>query len=539
MRITMENNYSKISNNKKIDTTPKVYITKIDFNDGTVINLERNSIVVFVGGNNCGKSQTLKEIELCLDDSNHTQLKTIKGIERDFQGQLFLEDYLVEHFFVNQQGNYQTISGAYIFAKESIKQYWNQKTLYNGLHTLFINRLTTEVRLSSSNDLIRKEFAEAHPIYKMYKNEKLAQQVSNYFHRAFDVDLIVDRNELTSIPLRIGDGPDKTQYTIADQDEYYKIINSFPRLQEQGDGMRSFASILLDSFTSDHTITLIDEPEAFLHPPQARVLGRMLADTNNRQLFIATHSDDFLQGMLDAGEKNITIVRIERSFNVNSFSVLKNDRIRELWNRSLLKYSNVFKGLFHKKVVVCESDFDCLFYQSIVNAMFENNSELIPDILFVHTNGKDRIKDIVAALKAVNVTVTAIVDFDILNSRKNFKELITAFGLNWDSYLSKDMETIYDSMNAKKSCSNCGWDYLKRIGKAGFDGLEPAAYDNVERICKAAGLFIVPVGEIECFDKTINKGKKDWVYYVLENYDLANDQRLKMVREFMKEVADY
>ena len=44
---------------------------------------------------------------------------------------------------------------------------------------------------------------------------------------------------------------------------------------------------------------------------------------------------------------------------------------------------------------------------------------------------------------------------------------------------------------------------------------EPAAYERVEAICRSVGLYVVPCGEMECFDKTINKDKKDWVYYVL------------------------
>ena len=36
---------------------------KLKFNDGTVLSLNENSIVVFVGANNSGKSQVLKDVE--------------------------------------------------------------------------------------------------------------------------------------------------------------------------------------------------------------------------------------------------------------------------------------------------------------------------------------------------------------------------------------------------------------------------------------------------------------------------------------------
>lgn len=107
----------------------------------------------------------------------------------------------------------------------------------------------------------------------MNQSESLAQKLSDYFRQAFGSDLIVNRNDMQTIPLHTGQAPDKTAFTIANQDEYYNQVTKLPKLQEQGDGMRSFASILLDTFTSEHSITLIDEPEAFLHPPQARLLG--------------------------------------------------------------------------------------------------------------------------------------------------------------------------------------------------------------------------------------------------------------------------
>ena len=340
-----------------------------------------------------------------------------------------------------------------------------------------------------------------------------------------------------TIPLHIGIGPDSDSYKISQEDEYYGKIMELPKLQDQGDGMRSFASILLDTFTSSHTVTLIDEPEAFLHPPQERLLGKMLAKNNKRkrQLFISTHSAEFLQGLLDADSANVTVIRISREKNINKINCLDSDKIKALWGKPLLRYSNILSGLFHEQVIVCESDYDCLFYQALINAIYESKNEFPPNILFTHCGGKARVRDVVSALKAVGVSVRAICDFDLLNSSQIFKPLITAFGVNWESELSKDMKTIYDGVNGSRG-RHANWEELKKIGKSGFVGSAPAAYEQVERVCKAAGLFIVPVGEIECFDKTINKEKKDWVFYVLENYNLANESRLEVARSFIQEV---
>lgn len=520
---------------------PQVFIKSIKFNDNTQLPISYNSVIVFTGANNSGKSQVLRDVETGLDESNSLPTIVIKDIEYDFLGMIDQATFFRERFNVNQQGYYEMLESGETFDKRSLQTYWQNRTFYKNLHMLFIKRLSTEGRLTSSNALQRDYHPEQNPIYKLYQSESLAQKLSDYFRQAFGSDLIVNRNDMQTIPLHTGQAPDKTAFTILNQDEYYNQVTKLPKLQEQGDGMRSFVSILLDTFTSEYSITLIDEPEAFLHPPQARLLGKMLANNNpdNRQLLISTHSEDFLQGLLDTNSENVTVIRINRDSNINRMSVLQNDKIKKLWGNPILRYSNILSGLFHEKVIVCESDYDCLFYQAIMDAIYEHKNEIAPDILFTHCGGKTRIKDVVSALKAVNVSVVAICDFDLLNSRQNFEAITNSFGIDYRVTLSEDMKIIYDSMNAKNSGANNAWNQIKKIGKASFIDKEPAAYEKVEAACKSAGLFVVPVGEMECFDKTVNKGKKDWVYHVLENYDLATEAKLEEARKFVQEIVDY
>lgn len=520
---------------------PQVFLKSIIFNDETQLSLNYNSVIVFTGANNSGKSQVLRDVEMNLDKSNSFQTIVIKDIKYDFLGTIDEATFLRERFNVNQQGRYEIFESGYVFEKSTLQDYWQNHTFYDGFHLLFVKRLSTERRLTSSNALQRNDQPKRNPIYKLNQNDLLEQKLSDYFRQAFGYDLIVNRNEMQTIPLHIGQAPDKTAFTIANQGEYYNQVTKLPKLQEQGDGMRSFASILLDTFISEYSITLIDEPEAFLHPPQARLLGKMLANNNpdNRQLLISTHSEDFLQGLLDANSENVTVIRINRDSEINRMSVLQNDKIKKLWGNPILRYSNILSGLFHEKVVVCESDYDCLFYQAIMNAIYEYKNEIAPDILFTHCGGKTRIKDVVSALKAVNVPVAAICDFDLLNASQNFKPIIASFEIDWEVVLSADMKIIYDSMNAKSSDANNAWDKIKKVGKVGFTDNEPAAYEKVEAACKSAGLFVVPVGEMECFDKTVNKEKKDWVYHVLENYDLATEEKLEEARKFVQVIVDY
>lgn len=525
------------STNQTTKQKPHVFFKDITFNDGTTISLNHNSIVVFTGANNCGKSQVLKDAEKCLDSSDSSLRVVLTASSFDFSGDIDELGFWRQHFYLDKSGKYNSFQNGYSLSLNDILKPWKEKRLRYDLHHLFIKRISTEQRLTVSNALQRSNNPEKHPICKLSKSEELAQKVSNYFRDAFDVDLVVNRSEMQTIPLHVGQSPNKDLYTISKQDDYYSEVRKLPKLQEQGDGMRSFASILLDTFTSEYSITLIDEPEAFLHPPQARILGKMLATNNpvNRQLFISTHSEDLLQGLLDADNENVTIIRINRDNNINKMNVLQSNEIRKLWSNPILRYSNILSGLFHAKVVVCESDYDCLFYQAVINAVYESKKKIAPDLLFTHCGGKTRMKDVVAALKAVNVPVVAICDFDLLNNKMAFKSLTDAFGIEWETNLSEDMKQIYDTMNSIPN----SWKTIKTIGKAGFSGNAPAAYEKVETVCTKNGLFVVPVGEMESFDKTVNKEKKEWVYEIIENRDLACDSKLENVRQFIQQVVNY
>lgn len=53
---------------------PKVVIDKIKFNDGQEISFSPFDIVVFVGPNNAGKSQVLRDIDVAFNDGETTKI---------------------------------------------------------------------------------------------------------------------------------------------------------------------------------------------------------------------------------------------------------------------------------------------------------------------------------------------------------------------------------------------------------------------------------------------------------------------------------
>lgn len=152
---------------KEVDETviekPQVFLKSITFNDDTQLSIKHNSIIVFTGANNSGKSQVLKDVEYFFDKSNHASPIVIKNFEWDYCGTID-ETFLDERFYTNKNGTYQLYESEslYNFTKDSLQQYWENHTLRNDLHKLFIKRLSTEIRLTSSNALDRNYQPEKH-----------------------------------------------------------------------------------------------------------------------------------------------------------------------------------------------------------------------------------------------------------------------------------------------------------------------------------------------------------------------------------------
>ena len=292
----------------------------------------------------------------------------------------------------------------------------------------------------------------------------------------------------------------------------------------------------------------------------ARLLGRMLVKNkpNDRQLFISTHSEDFLKGLLDADSNNVKIVRINREGNNNHINILSNDGIRRLWNDSILRYSNILSGLFHSKVVICESDTDCRFYQAILDALYEGKDVVSPDILFTHSNGKERLKVVVSALEALKLKVIAITDIDVLDYEsikskwKSIYEYVKQQRAQLDTdAVKKDIKEILDGIitpqltkedidKIKRSLkASTAWAKVKEVGKDFFSGESYVDMMDILNEGKKKGLFIVPVGELESFYKPgATKHGTAWINIVM-SLDLAKDGELEVARQFVREIADY
>ncbi len=557
---------------------PRIWINEIQFSDSTKVSFSKNDIVVFVGPNNVGKSASLKEMmQLLKSRVNKGKVVVDITIEKEGDESQLLSSISLASTRLDNTGTYSFFKGyQYSIQAPHAKDSWTHyKDGIGELSSYFANILTTEKRITAANPPQNIKLTTEpiqHPIHYLQKDDGIEERFNSYFRQAFGADLIVHRNAGNTVPLYVGAKPEVKVGEDRVSFGYLKELEKLDLLHEQGDGMRSFVGVILNAFMSNYSILFIDEPEAFLHPPQARLLGKMLANDlpSERQLFLATHSEDLLKGLLDAKNRNLRIIRIQRDGTINNVSSLTCDDIADIWKDSLLRHSNVLNGLFHSSVVICESDSDCRFFSAVISALHDNTNEIAPDILFIHCGGKHRIPTAIKALKKLNVSIKVITDFDVLNDTNPLKDIFEDLGGAWidvesdwkrvrsgieskrPELLKEDVEkeiaSIFDTISGKifpkekileiqkvlKKASP--WTEAKGVGKAFIpSGDAIQSFDKIQARFKEKGLLILEIGELECFVKSVGNHGPKWVSDVLSK-DLKVDCELEYARQFVSKI---
>ncbi len=550
------------------------YISKIYFNNGNALKIEQDSIVIFVGPNNAGKSQSLKDIYKL---SEQKQPSVVVSDIEITKSKAPISDVLNKISVGDNRGSYVRYSVLdYNFALSNYSDRdFPTEPYYGDYRGLFVVNLDTSARLNICNapNSINRNAPKTHPIHYASFNMEYRKWLSANFKKAFGIEVTPNLQYGATIPLCIG-APVKLDGSYADEQErqeaYAAVLETYKQVQNQGDGIKSFTGILLYLMLDYYRTYLIDEPESFLHPPQARIMGQIIGRTlsNEQQAFISTHSEEVIKGLLEACPQRIKIIRITRENDKNAFSILDNQKFNKVWNDPLLKYSNIMSSLFHKSVVLCESDSDCKMY-SIIENYLKQSQGLYSETLFIHCGGKHRMAKIVSALKTLNINVKLIPDIDVLNDEHVFQEIVQAFSIAWED-IQTDYRIIVSNLHSAKEKINriqakstingvldrskaqdlsnkeikeireaistiSKWENIKASGVLAIPaGDATKAFKRIDETLKEKGIFIVPVGEVECFIKEVGGHGPEWANRVLETYPNLDDDIYLQIKQFIR-----
>jgi hypothetical protein len=559
----------------------KYGISGLSFRDGTSVTLPETGVVAVVGPNNAGKSLALREVftemtqqpdqrpeKLVLDQVTFAR----EGSEADFEDWLDANAY--RHFSMSGGLKIPVYTRAFASApREHLLGDWRSGNPFMPYASNFLTFLAAaEGRLgmiSEAGAFDELEDVPSQPLQVLYKRPELMTELSDTCFEAFGQPLTLSQGWGMNLRLHVGSTDHEPQLHMTQ--EYASALKQMPLLATQGDGMRGFMGLMLAVMTSRYRVIIVDEPEAFLHPPQARLLGKKLAELSQgqTQVLTATHDVNFLQGLIEgSGSVSSTIVRLDRPARggPTRASVLERDRLKQLVTDPLLQMTNVLDGAFHRGVVVSESDADSLFYAASLRANRIQAGGTAPDLFFTQSGGKERLPAVAEALRSLNMPVCVIADFDVLRQEALVKKILEALGGDFGSIADdlKLVRTTVDSIGAPPLISAVQDGIKELLEGRGSEKIAPADVKAIRSIAKVhdpwrtikqtgirglpqgdasvasvrlleslatSGLFVVPVGELERWVPTTSGKSSRWVAQVLESriHEDTNSEAAKFV----------
>ncbi len=497
-------------------------------------------VTVFVGPNNSGKSRALIEIEAWVTNAQPPACQVIQNVEfatwdqKEFEteltkiavepevGEVINPDHVLIGKLRSQNNNavrFQLHRPGLI--ADALNPNGPFRNYYGNYLSLYTLRLDGRSRLSltddkPSGDLLK--LAQNH-LAKLFVDTASRKEVRRIVYEAFGKYLVVDPTHIGMLRLRLSSRPPQDDREEQGWDEIARSFHSAaPLLSEASDGVKAFVGMVTTLIAGEPKVTLVDEPEAFLHPTLAARLGKeitaALSDTN-RRLFVSTHSSSFLMGCVQGGAA-INIVRVTYDGHTSTARLLTQDRLIPLMRNPLLRSIGVLDALFYNAVVVTEADADRAFYQEINERLLQaRDPRGIEGCLFLNAQNKQTVWDIVHPLRELGIPAAGIVDIDVLKEG----------GVVWGKPMKGAFvpEISHNSLNIERAALlnafvKTNRDMKKHGGIALLAGDEKEACANFLSKLSDYGIFVVPTGEVESWLATadINRGKSSWLATVFE-----------------------
>ncbi len=551
-----------------------ITINRLVFNDGTPIDLTPQDIVVFVGPNNMGKSQSLRDIYNSISSDHGSLVVTDVGVE--YHQPQDLREVLENYALKSPSGQYFLYRGYhYQIHSASINGFGQNRYTDEQIKSFLVSMIKTEERLTTSSpkQLVNPGEPNQYPLQYVTDPDN-RQRMSDIFEKIFGKKIFCEDRGSTQLTLHMGDDIMFDHIGMTPQqisDELYRRMKALPKVHEQGDGIRSLAGLLLNLMIPNYSMFLIDEPEAFLHPPQARVLGENFpAQLGERQAFISTHSIELIKGLLTAGAHRVKLIRLTREGNINHVHYLYQEDLDAVWGDPIMRHSNILEGLFYTNTILCESDSDCQLYAAMLSHIKEAQGTY-SDALFTLCNGKGRMKPLSKIFKSLGIDYRIIPDIDFFNDEELVKAVYENSGGEWAA-IEGDYRTFYDAMNqpdgtltheaflgeVQKMIIARGWvemtkPYIKKLGKdlpqilenqwdklkhQGINSIaDPAVKEAVDRLVtamNAVGVFPVKAGELESFFPGVGLHGPGYSVAVMDRYPNLDAVEYNEMRGFVQ-----
>lgn len=595
---TLTENYIKhLEGGVHMSTETYIYNVK-------AVNMKNNKpfnpgrINVLVGANNCGKTQLLKDMlvyitgkrdnTIILDSLDIPYPKTVDLMTQTYNMKIVEKNQSkqLRHISPTLDGEPEGLIHSDITAALSNWLEYDKRQFRNATGAGLVTYLNTDNRLKLAMSQPVQQNLNArgakNVLEALYESDTASiSRVEESIKKIFGVDIFLNPYNLGTLEFRVGINSSEVS---KEPQEAYKQLSKKSLLDLQGDGIRSVLGIISSIISVKKPIILLDEPEAFLHPPQALQLGELISELvdTSQQIFIATHSADFLRGLIGT-TRDAVIIHLNRFEDVTERKILDSATLAKIVTDPLLSSSRVLEGMFYKGVVATEADADTVFYQRLFQKIGTAD-----EVHFVNAHNKQTLKKIIEPYQKLGIKFAMIADADVIRDKRDFLDILQITSdeslkrqilqeremvLRYFQQKSKSdilcelktktMELVEQTvvsettspdeiesllfnfrLTLKKLREDS--DELAELKKNGRSLLPPEIqtnFDSLWKLCSDIGVFIVPVGELESWlvdygiKRTSNKAK--WISDALNKlFELEYDKD-KYVWSFVDALRKY
>lgn len=399
-------------------------------------------------------------------------------------------------------------------------------------HTIVLDG-TTRLGLVNNTDSTNWRMQDDNRLANLVKNPEQLELLRDIVYNALGSFPVIDATHPGLTQLKMSKEHPRARERSMEQEALQYFDQALP-MGAFSDGVRSFVGLLAAVLSGDHKIILVDEPEAFLHPPLARRVGTelyKLAREQHAQVFAATHSPDFLMGCIQGGTE-VSIVRLTYKEGRATARELKPERLKVFMRHPLLRSTGVLGALFHAGAVVCESDADRAFYQEI-NQRLLAEERGAQDVAFLNAQNKQTIERIIKPLREMGIPAVAILDLDVLSPGDDLSRLLMAAGTEpsirdsltgiKDRFFSRCQKIVGgDAKLTKDQLKELTKEQMKLVGLRLLPEQEREEFNSILiRPLAERGIFVVPVGELESWlsSLALRPGRSDkpkWLMTIFE-----------------------
>jgi len=331
------------------------------------ISLDFSDLNIFIGQNNCGKSNILDAIEIIFNEKKDKSNLFYPEADIELKLELDLEE-------INK---YQTDKKINLVLK-------NQKRSINSKNLL-------EILNQKVKRLDEKAFSDYKQIRTDYNSLYNYPSKLNKFKKHLKLHfpkIVIDENAMDLKYENEGLYEGKRRVTM----DYL------------GSGFGRIFTILLYIFHPDYQVVMINEPEIHLHPAIIKKLLWAMKNSQEGQIFFTTHSPLF----------------ITSSTLHNVFRVSKEGKNTKVYSLGKEKYSHDrlvqelnsenLEMFFADKVILVEGSSDLLLLRGLINQFYKGNKE----VKIIQTYGKSNTSIYADLLKIFKIPFLIILDRDVL-----------------------------------------------------------------------------------------------------------------------------